>query len=751
MPEVVLVNGSLRRVCQLTGEHDRTRGEYVPSRTFSCFGLVGTDLGASVDLGDRQVFLFGDTWPDPKLGDSLAWTTETIPTESLALTFQTGPTGRWQQFELIDSQVPGRTTGVFEVPTGGFARNGRLYVIYSQKQQIVGMENEVMTSSIMCRADSPATLTQLSVLYELSRLDKGGRFINAAPVCRPATPAEPAMLYVWGSGRYRNSWVYLARVPLDAVDDPSMSQWRYWTGVDWVADQSKATPLFKDQPALVGELSAAWVTPLGRWLITYQLNPPAPGVWFRTAPDPIGPYSSPRLLFHPDWPDVGYGAVFHRYWDLGGVFGTDPLYDRGRGEEGAGPYGPYLVDRFIRADGPNRARIAFVLSTWNPYQSHLFEATLGLANNEPPQTPALPFVPAPPPPTTADGVVVVRSTFGPGNYELLAPAADGGMLFRYRDNAQSSLPWSGVARVGLGPGGAGHPVCYGAVSMIQSDLPLRPEFTIPLTGRLYVAARCGDRVVYLWRDPGPPWNWHGPYPVIAVETDDRRVPFEGATGNVVLIRSHHGALHHNWELVAPAAAGGGLIHYWRDNDPQFPLLGDWRLAPRALTGIGQIDAVTIIEAEITANAFSLEVVARVGGRLWCAWRDANLQWYGPIDVLVDGSPVTDAAGVPSLIQSSYGAKARNFELVTPLKGGGLLHLWRNNDADDPQDWRWGRAAAVIDPGRHYTTSSLLQGKFGAPPGNLELVARADDGKVMHFWRESASLQWSGPNPVLYLP
>jgi hypothetical protein len=39
-------------------------------------------------------------------------------------------------------------------------------------------------------------------------------------------------------------------------------------------------------------------------------------------------------------------------------------------------------------------------------------------------------------------------------------------------------------------------------------------------------------------------------------------------------------LKQNWELVAPAASGGGVLHFWRDNDPDFPLHGDWRLAPR---------------------------------------------------------------------------------------------------------------------------------------------------------------------------
>src|SRR5947209_1767738 len=60
---VYMVPGSLQRVCQLTGEHDRTARVPVASLTESAAHLLGTDLGSSVDLGDRLIFLFGDSSP----------------------------------------------------------------------------------------------------------------------------------------------------------------------------------------------------------------------------------------------------------------------------------------------------------------------------------------------------------------------------------------------------------------------------------------------------------------------------------------------------------------------------------------------------------------------------------------------------------------------------------------------------------------------------------------------------------------
>jgi hypothetical protein len=751
MGQVLLVPGSLQRVCQLTGEHDRTAGGLVPSRTLSTVRLVGTDLGSSVDLGDRLVFLFGDTWPDRDLGDTVAWTTATEPKADLRLTFATDPSGKkFQTFVLQDRFVPSGQggTGVFEVPTGGFAREGRLYVVYSQCQS---KDRPTMSSSIMCRADDPADLSRLTVLYEVSRLgDSDGRFINAAPVVHRSRPGSPWMVYFWGSGDYRRSYVFLARVPLEEIDDQTKSAWRYWNGEAWKEHEPEAMPLFVDQPPGVGELSAAWVAPLRRWLVTYQLKYPR-GVWYRTAQNPTGPYSAARLLYHPDWPGVGYGAVMHRSWDEGGVLGTDMLYDLGRGEEWGAEYGPYIVSRFTRSDGPGRARIAFTLSTWNPYQAHLFAATLELSDTSPPGEPALQpqFVADRPPPTQAGGVSMISSTFGPGNFELAAPAANGGMLLRSRENTLAGMPWDGVARVGLGPLDEADPVHYGAVSMIQSELPNRPDVEPDQLHRLYVAARCGDRVVYLWREAAPPWTWHGPYPVIAVEPDDRRFTFADATGNLALIRSHYGTDQQTWELVSPAAHGGGVLHFWRDNvQADFPRHDDWRLASRFLQSLGTVDAVTMIESQLAKGVFALEVVARVGAQLWFAWRNAAFQWARPFPLEVDGHAVFEVSGMPSLIQSRYGAKGRNFELVTPCAGGGLMHLSRNNDSDDAADWSWGRAAPLLDPTQHYRSASLLQGTFGADPGNLELVARRDDGRVVHFWRDVTTLQWQEPFQVL---
>src|SRR5215213_3551983 len=102
VPQIELVPGSLRKVCQLTGEWDRQRHTPAHNRTETRFGLVGTDLGASFEHDGRLWFLFGDTWPGaPRMsekptppgggssvengGDSVAWTTDRDPEPGIPL------------------------------------------------------------------------------------------------------------------------------------------------------------------------------------------------------------------------------------------------------------------------------------------------------------------------------------------------------------------------------------------------------------------------------------------------------------------------------------------------------------------------------------------------------------------------------------------------------------------------------------------------------------------------------------------
>jgi hypothetical protein len=221
--------------------------------------------------------------------------------------------------------------------------------------------------------------TDLQALFDFSVSNNGGQFINVACVEVPegiaGVPFSGAAVLAWGSGRYRESDVYLACAPLASV--AQQNAWHFLTGLDtrgnpqWSSDQRAAAALFH-QPQ-VGELSVMRVDHLNLWLLAYNAGTPR-GINTRVATTPWGPWSDVTVLFDPGWPSVGYGHFMHRP-------GADQVSDPGREGDFGGEYGPYMIHRYTRAVATRpgeraQAQIYFVMSTWNPYNTVLMTATI---------------------------------------------------------------------------------------------------------------------------------------------------------------------------------------------------------------------------------------------------------------------------------------------------------------------------------------------------------------------------------------
>ena len=71
------VTNSTKRICQLTGDFDRTAKIPTLSQTGKRFGVEATDLGSSFEHKGKLYFLFGDTQGRPGARDAVAWTTST--------------------------------------------------------------------------------------------------------------------------------------------------------------------------------------------------------------------------------------------------------------------------------------------------------------------------------------------------------------------------------------------------------------------------------------------------------------------------------------------------------------------------------------------------------------------------------------------------------------------------------------------------------------------------------------------------
>jgi hypothetical protein len=801
--EVDVVPNSLRRVGQLTGVWERDPTGSKPTRNADeCrrVALEGTDLGSSFFDGERIWFLFGDTWPDRtrvdgSLNDSIAWTTELRPAATPELHF-VGGAGAWSPIRFAGGDV---TTGVFAVPTGGFSAESGTYVFFTTDHT----DDVVMGRSVLGRAAPAqpggrafADPTDLTHVYDVSDLAHHGRFINVAPVVRPGghpgLPFAGGAVLMWGSGRYRRSPVYLAAMPLNDVE--RHESWWYWSGgtanaPTWSRSEADAARLWRtlqtkvDEPPRdeVGELSVAWIAPLRRWLMTYT-SEVRNAIAFRTAVNPWGPWSADRILYEAAGP-LGFGELMHRGWSNGGVTGTDALYDRGRGEEGGGAYGGYIVDAYTRSAGARTAEVFFALSTWNPYQVTLMAAQLRTVNVlsaeaklrlDPLHLAALhragehvairsrhalfddvfddhTTIDLDPPDIQALGLqagapAFIRSSSGARqrNFEVAVPRPRTGLWSLAAFNDGTSPAWGAVVDVEPGT-----PVSLDAAAMCLTpwtDIGAGKDQWQRRKDRLFVVAVAGDRLVALWRDRTDRFEWHGPFPVVAVEPDDRRFAATGVRGNPAMLVGTFGSKRANIEVVVPDASAG-IRHLWMDDDLQFPLMADWRLAPTFATGLGRVDAVSMIQSVfLDGDRGHLEVVLRRRSRLHFCWR-GDRGWSEPVEINADGRVIDDAAGVPALIQGPHGAKGRNFELLTPLGGGGLGAYWLDNDADDASARRW-HGPAVVDPQTRYTAAALVHGPFGPPPGNLEVVATTTDGRVVHLSRDAASKQWTTPKRII---
>jgi hypothetical protein len=395
------VVGTVSRVCQLTGGYDP---EQLPHRNNTDgFGVVGTDLGISVDrmwAGEhRTYFFFGDTngaYDD--VGDSIFYTTDDDPEPFGPLFTCVTVTdeddddfGTFARLGVDGVSLPG-----FGVPTGAFAWGGRTYLFVATDFE---NDDNAMRRSVLGSAADPAQgfINHGDVDWQ----GKPGfdfRFINISPwviandewegLPDNALPGHHGVL-LCGSGHYRKSSPYLAYVPIEQVTAPR-NGWRYFTrtapqanGHPWSPNMGDASPLFVDD--VVGELSFSHHPDLQKWLLLYNSPGSSGSIVIRSATVPWGDWSGPagHKEFDP-YPNelvlfnnpMGFRKFIHED-------GKDSLGDLPPdiSDTGGAIYGPYIVSRWNRwNDNTQKQQIYFTMSTWVPYQPQLMRAHLELVH-----------------------------------------------------------------------------------------------------------------------------------------------------------------------------------------------------------------------------------------------------------------------------------------------------------------------------------------------------------------------------------
>lgn len=114
----------------------------------------------------------------------------------------------------------------------------------------------------------------------------------------------------------------------------------------------------------------------------------------------------------------------------------------------------------------------------------------------------------------------------------------------------------------------------------------------------------------------------------------------------------------------------GMVTEWLSASEQGGLLY-WKVKSGVLYGpyafgSGEVKAITALES----RHGNIEAVCRIDNYLVHFWRDENTGEWHEYETFAEG-----VTGMPSFLESSYG----NYEVVAPLKNGGLGHWWRNNE------------------------------------------------------------------------
>jgi Domain of unknown function (DUF1929)/Glyoxal oxidase N-terminus len=189
-----------------------------------------------------------------------------------------------------------------------------------------------------------------------------------------------------------------------------------------------------------------------------------------------------------------------------------------------------------------------------------------------------------------------------GDFDVVVPQSDGGLVYYRRDNSDAMHPWYGPYPTFT------HAEAITAVATVRSNLGS--------VGNLEVIALEGGKLIYSSMGDGGTGDWQGP------------IVLPGGhiiVGAPAFIQSQHGGKG-DFEVVAPVA-GGGLAHWWRDNDaPDTP----WH-SP-TFFGSGNVSAVALLQNTALGSIGNLEVVATVGPHLQHYWREngGSWTWHGPL-------------------------------------------------------------------------------------------------------------------------
>lgn len=255
--------------------------------------------------------------------------------------------------------------GSFEVPSGGFASGGSVYIFYTT---VNSTSNLTMVASYLAVWSAPGTsgIPNYKILYHVDeRIDNAspmhGDFVNIA--------AETAngYVYLFGTGAYRASPVHLARKSLSTLATAGGFELYDATSGTW-GGTSEGAPII-NVPGY-GETSVRYFASINRWMfLAEEIYSGHNQIVARFADQPEGPWSD-AVVVH----DMANQAFLATYCcGSNGCTGQQLFAGCGTSNGGAF-YGSYLLPD-LNANPNGSFTVTYTMSTWNLYNVALMQAT----------------------------------------------------------------------------------------------------------------------------------------------------------------------------------------------------------------------------------------------------------------------------------------------------------------------------------------------------------------------------------------
>jgi len=286
-------------------------GEYSINHTKTNYGVGGTDLGISFNLGDKTYIAYGDTFMNEGMVDGwrsnvLAVTSDIDYTDGILFDTMVSKPGIKNAKELIPSRKVDNVE-MTTIPTGGIAIGETLYMSF------MSVRHWGTPGGWDCNYGSIAKSVDYGENWEvLTKLQWPGdsNFCQMAPVI------IEDYVYILGITGGRSGAAKLMRVPVKEYEN--FEAYEYLMGYD-----EKGNPIYeKGQEAIykaynllpksVGEMSVLYNKYLEEWLVTYIDG--AANLVIRSAKNIYGPYSKPVIIAaQKDFPGL-YGAFMNPKW-----------------------------------------------------------------------------------------------------------------------------------------------------------------------------------------------------------------------------------------------------------------------------------------------------------------------------------------------------------------------------------------------------------------------------------------------------